>query len=230
MRNKNTLKQSLLLAVLLPFLAFSVVLANHGAEEEEVHMDSSASAGAKAKVELRQETKVELKEAREANQEERKETRKDNMAGRRAMMATRIKNMMEGQIARATKALDRLSLILDKIEAKSKEMPAGSDMTQVNASIAKAKTQEAAIKVAIEKSHTGFEVLAETKVEDTSDDEPSTSQPVKAAKQAVTTYMTSIRDVKRRLIEFHKTLQETVKLMRAAAKVEASTETTTPNN
>lgn len=231
MRNKNTLKQSLLLAALLPFLAFSVVLANHGAEEEEESTKEDHSVYEnELKLEAKQQLRAESAQKAEANVQLRAEMkdkmtqRSDSDEERKAKRPAKVmmmRRLMGNQVTRSERAYERLSAILDKIETRRDKVAekAGVNLTQADALIKKAQAQKVALKISLDKA-----VTAQAALKEESED-PAAS--VKA-------FMLSMKDLKTKIVEFHKTLHDAVQALKKAEplpdKVQVETSVESTNN
>ncbi|MBX4187857.1 MAG: hypothetical protein KW793_01840 [Candidatus Doudnabacteria bacterium] len=191
MRNKTIYITAFALAVLTPFLVFSVVIANHGGDDEE--QTESMMEEEKHRTEAEERMEDRLVELRTNSTED---------GGRMEMHMARLlgaQRMMQNQINRAEKAMVRLENIITRIETRRDKIEdAGVNATTIDKLITDAKTQKDEAREALD---TAKEALADI---ETSDD-PKTD---------IREFMVSIKALKKEMIDLHKGLKSVIKEMR----------------
>ncbi len=114
-----------------------------------------------------------------------------------------VKKLMANQLGMITRASGRMADILDRIETRTEKMDAaGINVSSIETLIVAAKTKQDAI----------GDLLADAQEEM---DNLSTSENPKAAAMA---FIKNARELKKKLIDLHKTLIEIVRKMKALEK------------
>jgi hypothetical protein len=203
MRNKKTFKYALLLGVIVPVFAFSLAFAEQAENEEQP-----------AKLE-RPVKSVDPKPAQQrANTRSEDSELKNSAFAQRQVRVAAILRLMDNQIDRASKAIDRLDKIMQRIQTRRDKLAEkeGVDLAKVDALIETAKKQKADAQEALRKAKADWEAFKNASGED--------GDPRAAGKA----FMASIRDLNKKLIAFHKSLNEVVQAMkRAEPKPEGQT-------
>lgn len=191
MRNKKTFKYALILGAIVPFFVFSLSLA-----EEETDRPARSM----------EQQRVNSRPTKEGMDEDERQIKNDSMAKRR-MLAAGIAKMMENQVDRAQRALTRLDQIMARIQTRYDKLAdkEGVDLSKIDPLMAKAKQQKAEVATAITKAKTDWEAFKKASEAENAD-----------ARAAGKTFMTSMRDLNKKLIAFHKTLAEVVQAMKRA--------------
>lgn len=213
MRNKNKWKYAAFLAVIIPFLAFSVVFAEHGEEEETQEVKPTPIQRPSSSVQQRANLDNTDKVQRSGESADDRESKDSALAKRKVMVAGLVR-MMGNQINRAEKAIARLDQIMERIQSRRDKLAEkeGVDLTKVDALIVTAEKQKVEAQEAIRKAKAAWETF---QAASDNDGDP------RAAGKA---FMESMRDVNKKLIAFHKTLHEIVQAMkRAEPKPEGQT-------
>jgi hypothetical protein len=215
MRNKRTLQYGLILGVFVPFLALSVVFADHEfGESEESHSTSQQVERPERSVQPQRANADQQKACgpetssdicRGDGTRENKPEFEDK-AARRRMMVAGLGNMMGIQINRAERAVARLDQIMTRIQSRYDKLAdkEGVDLNKVDPLLAAAKKQKADLVTAITKAKTDWEAFKSAVGEK---DNP------RAAGQ---TFMASMKDVRVKLTSFHKSLMDLVRAMKSA--------------
>jgi chromosome segregation ATPase len=142
------------------------------------------------RLEMRQELQTQMGEAREQMMEKTREQR---------LMALRA--LMGAQIRRAENAINRLEALLAKVESRREKLTdEGANLDAVDALIDEAKEESQEAKEALDKAKADYAALDGSET----------------PRQAVQTFMKSMKDLKTHLISLHRTLMATVKAMRQA--------------
>ena len=121
----------------------------------------------------------------------------------------------QNQVRRAQKAFDKLSAILDRMKTKRAALTGTStDITQLDALIAKAETQKTDAQTALNDVKTKLAAMT------TALTTATTSTTAVAPKQQVKDFMASVKVLKTKLIAFHKTLQQMVPILSTEVKAQ----------
>ena len=212
------------MAFVVPILMFSVAFAQNseddggGAKPRSVLLDDEIKQKEREGVNLEE---ARLKEGC-VNADIRRQCLSKQDLEKRKVKLTRIKALAENQISRSERALARLEQILERIESRRDKL-AGEEvnLASIDALIAKARQQAEDIQENIDAAKA---VLA-TGTAETSED----------PKKEVQTFMRSMNEIKKQLIDLHKTLNGIVKEMRKVAPKPATEDgsetvpTPTPN-
>ena len=127
---------------------------------------------------------------------------KQNMTEMRATRVANMKKLMENQINRADRIVTKLDSVLEKIESRRDKLDTdGTDLSSVDSLIAKVEAQQDLVETALDKAKTDLAALEGAT-------EPGTS---------VRTFMKSMMDLKKKLIELHRLMMATLKEMRTAS-------------
>jgi uncharacterized protein YukE len=136
-------------------------------------------------------------------------TAQQNLETARANRLMALKRLMQAQINRSEKAIGRLQGLIERIEARRDKLEEkGAVMTEIDALIVTAKTQKTAAETALAKAKTDLAALEDSET----------------PKQAVRTFMTSMKDLKKKLIELHRSLKAIVKEMKETERALAPAE------
>lgn len=222
MRNKNKFKRYLVALALLPLLAGSLAFAEHG-EDTETHGLETAPAVERKKnpsdsttTQRKPETTQNIREKVQENLDTARQKASEKLDQAREQRLAMLKKLMQNQLTRAQKAIERLSGIITRIEERRARLAsAGSDLTLVDAAITKAKAQKTEAEQALAKVKTDMAAI-----------ESATEMEMK--KQAVQTFMNSVKNLNIEIRELHKALKDIVVEMKKVAPKPVTEPTPTP--
>jgi chromosome segregation ATPase len=211
MRNKNTFKISVFAALIAVFVFGGVMAKAQNRNPRSVESVETAQNTDDA-TSTEDESEEQNTEARRKNEQERAQKAQEL---RRKGQINAIKRLMANQINRATRAISRMSNILDRIESRSEKLAGnGVDVSEFEDLIKAAQDQEAEAVATVEKLKSDWSALQET----SENPRPTVQQ-----------FMTSANMLKRQVIEFHRSLMAIVKAMRqAVSEDEDDNETSGP--
>jgi uncharacterized membrane protein len=111
----------------------------------------------------------------------------------------RVNRLAMNQFTRAQRALDRMAQVMGRLDSRRAKLATdGADLASVDALIVTAKKQQTDAQAALDKASTDLAAIS------SSEDK----------KQAVQTFMRSMNDLKKKVIELHRSMMAIIKEMR----------------
>ena len=203
MRNKIKITSIVLAtAIMLPVFVFA----------EDLIMDPPAlplPTKQTVRIELKNKAVELQKELRNAKQEEARlaaqQALEKNKRELREDVTKSMRDLITAQITRLDNAFVKLQNLIDRIEIRSSILEGSeADKAKLEGLIEKAKGQK----------QEADAMLAELKDDYALLQTPATDTEVAQVKQSVRTFMASVNSLKRKMIDLHKTLMDTVRLMK----------------
>jgi hypothetical protein len=250
MRNKIKFSYGLFVALLVPFLAITMVFAESGtdsdvSEIEDVNNSANlAQDGMQERMDERSRAEKKMMEERLKQRGEVAQMTSD-MGAMKERMEKRmerknmIQRLMQVQVNRGLKAVARLEQVLLRVESRRAKLSAdGTDVATIDTMIADVKKQLTEAKTALAKVMGAPEDVEEADVTEEEDadnsgtgSEEDNSGPgsgVEEIQMTVREFMASMKVLKKELVDVHRGLKAIVKEMRRVAPKGDQDEGTTP--